>query len=256
MGKEHLPCRPINPVKKIAFGVLILAAGVLLLGFNLGYLDPYFKPIVFSWKSLLIALGVINIFSKDNWIMGTALILVGGVFIAPDLYPFNYSFIDVLIPLLLIQVGVMVILKKPKTFGDKLRSKFSNHKNGDNSASDEPNGNSLDEINIFSGGRMVMTNSTFEGGSVINIFGGLELDLRQTELAREEVTIETVNIFGGFSIIVPPHWEIKTETTSILGGFADKRTEIQPTPSNKRLIVKGVNIFGGGEIKTTVWVKH
>ena len=60
--------------------------------------------------------------------------------------------------------------------------------------------------------------------------------------------IEVVNIFGGASLIVPSDWKIKLEMVSIFGGFSDKRHIIDPNPQ-KTLIVKGVSVFGGGDIK-------
>ena len=46
-------------------------------------------------------------------------------------------------------------------------------------------------------------------------------------------------------------WNIKINIISIFGGFADKRliSENDIDPS-KKLIIKGIVIFGGGEIKS------
>jgi hypothetical protein len=67
-------------------------------------------------------------------------------------------------------------------------------------------------------------------------------------MAEGRHQLECVNIFGGSSMIVPSDWNIVVEVVSIFGGFADKRvpTVVDPT---KTLIIKGVAIFGGGEIK-------
>lgn len=246
----------MNPAKKIAFGATILSAGVILLLFNFGYLDNSYKDIVFSWQSLIIALGFINLFSKDNWYTGFILILIGGLFLAPLCTDISFSIGDVALPVGLIAIGLLVLFKKKSPFKEKIKEKIKHAKeHGVFCEEKDEDTASLDDVNVFSGGRKVITDPLFEGGSAVNIFGGLELDLRQTTLLNDNTIIEVVNIFGGLSIIIPPSWEVKTETISILGGFMDKRTEIVPSEDSKKLIIKGVNIFGGGELKTTVWVK-
>jgi hypothetical protein len=57
-------------------------------------------------------------------------------------------------------------------------------------------------------------------------------------------------VFGGCKLIVPADWEIKVEVNAVFGGFSDKRLNL-PTiteKSGKILIIKGVAVFGGGEI--------
>ena len=113
----------------------------------------------------------------------------------------------------------------------------------------------INDVNIFGGSKRIYTDITFEGGNIANIFGGTELDLRQTELKDGTTVLDCVNIFGGMVLIVPEHWEIKAETVAIIGGFADKRKNISFCNGNKRLIIKGVNIFGGTEVKNDEWTK-
>jgi len=248
--------RGLNPVKKIVFGLTIVSAGVLLLLFNLGYLDNAYRHVVFSWQSLLIALGFVNLFSKDNWYTGIILLFIGGIFFTPLLTEIPFSVIDIAIPAAIILLGIFVSIKKISTSRCHPIEHFEEYDENKTFRTRSCNKEKdLDEINIFSGGRKVITDPVFGGGSILNIFGGLELDLRQTSLKNEITTIETLNIFGGLSLIVPPDWEIKTETISILGGFADKRTDVSASESNKKLLIKGVNLFGGGEFKTTNWMK-
>jgi hypothetical protein len=58
-------------------------------------------------------------------------------------------------------------------------------------------------------------------------------------------------LFGGSKIIVPAERSVKIEITSIFGGYSDKR-RIAPKTNighDRELVIKGVAIFGGGEIK-------
>jgi hypothetical protein len=48
---------------------------------------------------------------------------------------------------------------------------------------------------------------------------------------------------------MPTDWNVKLEVFNIFGGYGDKRVRGQ-VDFNKTVIVKGVAIFGGGEIKS------
>ncbi len=76
-----------------------------------------------------------------------------------------------------------------------------------------------------------------------------EINLLQSTISKEGAHIELVAAFGGLNLIVPSDWTVKTEVVSIFGGFADKRILSAVSP-DKQLTVKGVCIFGGGEIKS------
>ena len=57
-------------------------------------------------------------------------------------------------------------------------------------------------------------------------------------------------IFGGAKFIIPEDWDVRIEVSAIFGGFSDKRHIRKDTPRDpsKELIIKGVAIFGGGDI--------
>ena len=76
-----------------------------------------------------------------------------------------------------------------------------------------------------------------------------------------QIEIEVVNIFGGGEIRVPGNWEVVMDTVGIFGGCSDRtfhpdrsapgatNPDGSSAPQPKRLIVKGVAIFGGLGIK-------
>ena len=59
-------------------------------------------------------------------------------------------------------------------------------------------------------------------------------------------------LFGGSKIIVPAGWRVKIEVTAIFGGYNDKRRSAPKTDEvvERELVLRGVVIFGGGEIKS------
>ena len=143
----------------------------------------------------------------------------------------------------LILLGLYIIFRKSGfSFGsDKLYT-----------ASDVDSKNeSINEVSIFGGGNRSFHSDCFIGGNITAIFGGSKIDLMDCTLAEEENTIDLFFIFGGSSFNIPSNWKVKIQTTSILGGFSDKR--ILPSEANigddKVLVFKGLILFGGGEIK-------
>jgi len=58
-----------------------------------------------------------------------------------------------------------------------------------------------------------------------------------------------VALFGGSSLIVPSDWNVKVEVFNIFGGYVDRRMSNQ-VDYNKTLVIKGVTIFGGGDVKS------
>jgi hypothetical protein len=141
-------------------------------------------------------------------------------------------------------------------FGERVHDSF--HGAGNWSDSSAP---LLNEVNIFWGRRRRIISKNFVGGEIVNIFGGFDVDLRESDIQGTEVEIEVVTIFGGGEIRVPGNWEVIMETVGIFGGCNDHTVRPDrtgpgatapngsPLPQPKRLVIKGVAIFGGLAIK-------
>ena len=64
-------------------------------------------------------------------------------------------------------------------------------------------------------------------------------------------TIDITQLFGGTNLVVPPHWNIKSEIVCVFGGIEDKRHLIKDAPESKKvLVLRGTCIFGGIDIKS------
>jgi Domain of unknown function (DUF5668) len=117
----------------------------------------------------------------------------------------------------------------------------------------------LDDVYIFWGGRRRILSKNFIGGDIVAIFGGFEIDLTQADFSADQIEIEMVAIFGGGELRVPPNWEVIVENVGIFGGTSDRTwhpnsvppaaSTVAPPAPIKRLIIKGVAIFGGLTIK-------
>ncbi len=110
----------------------------------------------------------------------------------------------------------------------------------------------LDDVAIFGGGHKFIVSDNFQGGNVTAIFGGSEIDLTRCKLAPGQNVLEVTAIFGGTTLIVPKEWNVVINVTPLFGGFSHKgmrgpNVVINPEST---LVIKGVVIMGGGEIKT------
>jgi predicted membrane protein len=225
-----------------ALGALVIAAGLLLLARNTGFLNPTVSRILFSWEMLLIAIGIINIFWRESIWSGIILIGIGSFFLLVNFYHMPFGTWQIFLPALIILAGLKMI------FGPSHRkNKWHNHRIFEQTvASDD----FFEDIAIFGGGERRIVTPNFKGGSMVAAFGGSKVDLTHSNIAAgDRPMIEVVCIFGGSGLIVPSDWNVKVEVFNIFGGYVDKRIQSQ-VDSNKTLIIKGVTVFGGGEVKS------
>jgi predicted membrane protein len=88
---------------------------------------------------------------------------------------------------------------------------------------------------------------TFRGGDLTAVMGGCQIDLRNAAIEGDAV-IDVFAMWGGIEIKVPEEWSVSGRVTPILGGYEDK-TRPSRDASTQRLIVRGMVIMGGVEIK-------
>lgn len=246
---------------KVMAGLLLIAVGLVVLATKL---NLFFLPHwVFSWQMFLIVLGLFigfrHNFRKSSWLV---LVLIGGVFLVNDMFTgFNMRFY--FWPVLLIAIGLWVMLKPRHRFDSFSRRHGGSsgpqptgyHNGPDNADSTSDTTYSTEEVveatAILGGVKKNIISKNFRGGEIVSVFGGSELNLSQADLQKPAV-LETTQIFGGTTLIVPPHWHVISEVAAILGGVDDKRP-IMPGSSydpNKVLILKGTALFGGLSIKS------
>jgi predicted membrane protein len=119
-------------------------------------------------------------------------------------------------------------------------------------SSNENGPNSFDDFVIFGGREIFINAQSLHSGKATSIFGGIEFDLRKASMAPGGAIIDCVSVFGGCGFKIPMDWNVRNEVTTIFGAFTDKRgdtyNERYYDPS-KTLVIKGVSIFGGVEVK-------
>jgi predicted membrane protein len=246
---ENFDYKP-NKTKKVVFGLIVVLLGALLLADNFQGLGFHIRSVVFSFPMLIIAVGVLNLFSRKSFVTGVVIVMIGAFFLIPKIFCWvDADFTRLFWPTILIAIGILIIVRRG--FGPNRSHIHAHiHKHFHEATKTEAPEGYIDEVNIFGGAKKRINMQNFRGGKITSLFGGSELDFTGTRLAEGTNIIDMVCIFGGTSLIVPSDWNVRSEVVSVLGGFADKRISLSPPASNDReLIIKGVAIFGGGDIR-------
>ena len=107
-------------------------------------------------------------------------------------------------------------------------------------------------ITIFGDKTKIIRVDNFLGGKLTALFSELQVQLTDSKLTKDVTEIDSVTLFGSTKIFIPNNWEVIIKTTTIFGGFEDNRgtTLGEPDSDNKVLVIKGLVLFGGGEIKS------
>ena len=228
--------------KRVTWGILLIIAGLLLFLNEMNLFD--FGDLVSTyWPSILIILGLVGLLSRDSSKLSNLILIAIGLFF--QLRKLGYitvSIWQVFWPSILIIIGLSIIFEKGTS---KHKSEVDPEKWEKENIVNE---DIVDYFTIFSGIENTNYSKNFKGGKLSAIFAGIELDLRDAEIANGTAVISAAAIFGGIEIIVPPHWNVEVKATPILGGV-EKNTKYNKDENAPILKIDGVAIFGGIEIK-------
>ncbi|VAW30639.1 hypothetical protein MNBD_BACTEROID07-1545 [hydrothermal vent metagenome] len=115
---------------------------------------------------------------------------------------------------------------------------------------EEDNNGYLNDVSLFGGGIKIIQSKSFKGGNITAVMGGSEFDLRHVEFASKVAVIDVFTLFGGTKFIIPENWTVQPDAISILGGFSDKRAVSMNSPEGSTLVIRGLVVLGGIEIKS------
>ena len=107
----------------------------------------------------------------------------------------------------------------------------------------------LDAVSIFGGVKKTILSKDFRGGEIVNVFGGAELDFTQADI-QGRIVIDITQIFGGTKIIVPSNWQVVSDLAAVFASVDDKRINRGVQDNNKILVLKGVSIFAGVDVRS------
>jgi len=244
---------------KTLVGLVLLGLGFVLL---LRTLDIYFIPSwIFSWPVFLILIGVF-IGYRQGYNRPSAFmpIAIGALFLSNKVIP-DMELSRFFWPFLIIGIGTWLVFGRKKAFQTEEFTNWDqgvepeiNDTNFTGETTERPASATLTEdkiesVSIFGGVKKNIVSKNFQGGEIVNFFGGCEINLMQADI-KGRVKIEVVQVFGGTKIIVPANWTIHSEMVAIFGGIEDKRPPQLNAIPDKILVIEGTSIFGGIDIKS------
>jgi predicted membrane protein len=230
----------------LLIGIVFLGWGVAILFHQLGLVSR----VVFDfWPLILVVFGLANLFEDGRGgrhVWGVVMLSCGLLLMGNELGLFRVRW-DMLWPVIIIAVGVVMIYQAMGgglNFGGSLKEGFSKWTTKIEDAD-------VDAMAVFGGFKRKLTTKTFRGGRVMAMFGGYQLDLRNADIQDDQAILEATSVFGGGEIRVPETWNVVIEATGIFGGYSDDRhvSDNELPPNAKKLIIRGVALFGGVEVK-------
>lgn len=237
---------------KIMGGLIIVGIGCLIFAREMGVYIPHW---IFSWPTLLIVIGfyvgVKSAFQQMGWFV---MVLLGTAFLIKNYMP-EYNISHYMFPVALIIVGVFIILKPKGSHRAHWNRWHKGREQWQQQRQAEGYTSTVDdflEVNaVFGGVKKNVISKNFRGGEMNCVFGGGEINLMQADI-NGTVELEVNAVFGGARLIVPSHWEVKSDLTAVLGNVEDKRPLYKDAFSDagKVLVLRGAAVFGGIEIRS------
>jgi len=241
-------------------GLILAGVGLALLLQNLGII-PDQDVVGLVIGLVLLAAGVsraVSSYSLTARMLGGAIALGGIVVLLASMGYIHRDIWTLFWPVVLIGIGAVMLVRGLER-NHHLDQWFGGNRVGlgaggaagsATGATPGPSIHRVHEFGIFGGGHRRVDSKEFEGGDIVALFGGVQLDLREAETKLEQVVIDVTAAFGGAEIRVPENWAVSMRVTSIFGGYDDK-THVPPPGAVKPpvLVVTGAVIFGGLAVK-------
>lgn len=223
------------PSAHLVFGTVIILIGIIFTLDNLDIADA--DDYLRYWPAALIVVGMAKLMdarARQGSLFGGALMAVVGTWLLLD----NLEVITVSLrdfwPVLLVLVGGNIVWQG-------IRGRQS-RPTGDGAAD-----STVSAVAVLSGVNRRVNSPAFRGGELTAFMGGCVIDLRHASIDGEAV-IDVFAMWGGIEIRVPEGWTVIGQVTPLLGGFEDG-TQPPAVPGKQRLVIRGVVIMGGIEIK-------
>ncbi len=240
--------------KGLGFGLILILIGIAFLLFNFNLLPVQLKWVIISWPSLLIVIGVFNLF-KRQFVSSIILFLVGSFFLIdriirafPEVFPNGIdNFTQNFWPILLIVAGVVLIVGK--LFPNRLGDSTNTYNSTTRYRKTHNRNQGFEKNSVFGSGEHIVLEPEFEGGELNAVFGSMTIDLRRTTLKEGVTHLEANAVFGSVTIFVPRNWLVETNVDAVFGGFDDQRRQDESIDMSRKLVITGACVFGGSELR-------
>jgi predicted membrane protein len=223
---------------KFYLGIIIILFGIGALFQQLGLFD--LGEIISMWWPLILIGAGISQLSKSpvSKTSGITLVVIGALFQLKKFDIITVSLMRFFWPAIIIAIGVSMLV--PKTI------KKENHEFSKSKIDEDV----VDNLALFSGVKTRNISKNFRGGSLVALFGGIDLDLRDAYILNEGARLDVTAAFGGVNIIVPPEWKVVVKGIPVFGGWSNKtRGKNYVNPEAPVLTLQCFVAFGGVDIK-------
>jgi hypothetical protein len=231
--------RSLTP--SLIFSILLIAVGTLFFLDNINVI--HIVQIWRFWPVVLIFSGVAKLHQREgpsSWIWGGFLVLCGGLWLGDNLHLLHVSF-GTIWPLTLITLGVMMLARGLETSRSRTASSAGWTEN------------SIRDYVVFSGSKKRLETPNFEGGELVCIFGGVDLNLRKCAIsnADRQAVIDVAITFGGIEIKIPEGWRVINRCVAVFGACEDKTLVPRPESNVQApvLLITGHAFFGAVNIE-------
>lgn len=214
--------------------------GILIVGLGLGFLLDSLNVVQFGtlaatwWPSVIIIVGLLSLISNFRQPLWPLLLVAAGVVLQLDkLGAIQVNAWKIIWPLAIIFFGLSLLVQRGH-IGRK----------PDDLADDK-----LDLFVAFSGQNTRSVSRQFKGARMSALFGGIEVDLTDAQLAEGKADIDVFTLCGGIEIRVPETWAVKVTGLPIMGGWENKTKVPADVTKAPVLTIHGTCIMGGVSVK-------
>ena len=226
-----------NAAPQLLFGLCVLLVGCLFLLENMGFLTFHFWDF---WPAVFVFIGVGRLIQADTTsgrVVGVLFTVGGFVWILYNLdliytAPWQYW------PVLLIFLGALLIWRTLGGHSAQVSRVAEKAPQGEDA---------INMVAVMGGFKRIISTHDFRGGALTAFMGGCEVDLRDASISSGVAVIDVFAFWGGIEMRVPDDWTIEIRAVPILGGIESKAQT--PSNDNKRLVIKGMTIMGGLEVR-------
>ena len=237
---------------QVVFGLAIVCFGLLLTAGNLG-IAPHITRVIQFWPMVFTAAGLAMVLDRDSSgsrrTFGALLVIAGLWQTANSAFGLNF-YIDDYWPMLLVLLGAFLIMRAVQRTSARSPESSAPGTFGAPAATSSQDGRDevVSAFALMSGVKRNVFSPAFRRANLTAIMGGVELDLRESTAAGGESVIDVFALWGGIVIRVPADWQVASEVVPLMGGVDDRSGHVQP--SRHRVVIKGLAMMGGVEVKS------
>lgn len=208
-------------------GVMFVVGGTLLLLDVAGVVDAG-SVMTGYWPLVIIALAGLTWWDdREHWVGPAVAALVGVALLVETTDIVSIDLWSVIWPAVIIAIGLRLILRR------------------------RPSRESADRVDAFvafGGTELASHSASFTGGTVGSLFGGAEIDLRDSSPAPG-AQLDVFTAFGGTEISVPEGWRVTVHGLPLFGGIENVTIHEALSEDAPTLDVHATVLFGGVEVK-------